>query len=62
MSSTGGGIVVLRHTVAQSIRGNTGWQIQNDSDYDVAVTSSDLDSWFANVNPTSSFTKLIPGF
>lgn len=60
--SGGGGLIIIRRSLAQNIRGNAGWQIQNDSDYDVAATSADLDTWFANVNPSSSYTKLIPGF
>ncbi len=62
MAGAGGGAIILRHSLLQNIRGNAGWQIQNDSGYDVMASDADLDAWFANVNPSSSYTKLIPGF
>lgn len=60
--SGGGGLIIIRHTVASNIRGHAGWAIQNDSDYDVSATDADLDAWFANVGPGSDYVKVIPGF
>lgn len=60
--SGGGGLIIIRHSLATNIRGNAGWSIQNDSDYDVAATEADLDAWFANVGANSESTKIIPGF
>lgn len=60
--SGSGGLIIIRHSLSANIRGNAGWSIQNDSDYDVAATSTDLDNWFSGINPNSEYVKIIPGF
>lgn len=62
MSTTGGGLIILRHSKAINIRSNASWSIQNDSDYDVAATDADLDNWFGSRNPSSEWCQIIPGF
>lgn len=63
MSGTGGGgIIIIRRSTTTNIRGNAGWSVQNDSDYDVSATDADLDSWFYGHSPSSDFVKIIPGF